>query len=667
MAIKLVLKELYKSIRSFPSTELPDFTIITGINGAGKSHLLEAIEKGKLQADGIEVGDKIARYDWITLNAQVNETIEISSISRKYSQHINQILQQIDAHKQSFARTFRKYDVGARHELLDLEWIINASDDDLKKALSECSRNGLVLKESEVETVVLAFRRALKTANLAIESFLSKRPGMADLLRKYCEERGKQLWLLSEQEIKEGVPLVRASASKLEFRLAEWFSSYQIAWDRNRRKRYYSEVEGAKDIWFTDEEFVSRYGPKPWEIINSVLERGGFGYRFHPPSVGIEDSVKFELNLSDPQNKHSNVKVGDLSSGEKIMFAVILLLNRAESFQGFESLPKMLLLDEIDAPLHPSFTRILLGILNETMVNGFGVKVIMTTHSPSTVALVPEESIYEMRRDGGGLRKVSRCEAVQVLSSGFLAVLPTSRYVVTESSIDASIYERWYQAFLNLKEVGSHPPLVFLHASKRNDDGDGGGKAQVDNWAEKLDGIFSELGFRGLVDKDTADADHGVVRVLSRYSIENFIFDPVSLVACFIMDGNISVFQNCSITNSDVRGLLDMPESVIQGLVDDICRVIVSSDASLGASYTGNTVVKYLLHKNISIPNWAIQSRGKDLGRLYKQVLNPLSIQAGFPPIVPGADPFKRLLDIQVRVLPEILPRDLRDTFASLL
>ena len=50
--MKLALKSEYKSIKSLDSGDLPDFTVLTGLNGSGKSHLLEAISNGHITIDG---------------------------------------------------------------------------------------------------------------------------------------------------------------------------------------------------------------------------------------------------------------------------------------------------------------------------------------------------------------------------------------------------------------------------------------------------------------------------------------------------------------------------------------------------------------------------------------------------------------------------------------
>lgn len=50
--MKLTFKEQYRSIIQFNPVELPELTILTGINGSGKSHLLQAIDQKKAVIDG---------------------------------------------------------------------------------------------------------------------------------------------------------------------------------------------------------------------------------------------------------------------------------------------------------------------------------------------------------------------------------------------------------------------------------------------------------------------------------------------------------------------------------------------------------------------------------------------------------------------------------------
>jgi hypothetical protein len=108
-------------------------------------------------------------------------------------------------------------------------------------------------------------------------------------------------------------------------------------------------------------------------------------------------------------------------------------------------MPDLILLDEVDAPLHPSMVLSLLRTIENVIVGQYGRKVIMATHSPSTVALAPEESVYLMDPSTRELHKVTRDAAMKSLTVG-VPVLSINwenrRQVFVESKHDAIFYER---------------------------------------------------------------------------------------------------------------------------------------------------------------------------------------------------------------------------------
>ena len=111
--MKLSFLKIYKSIDSLPDIELPDFVVLTGVNGAGKSHLLEAIENGSMQINKIAVNNQtqpIRRFSWTNLTPQDSGAFapyqitqeryglwnEISNYRKEHRLQISQILQQFN-------------------------------------------------------------------------------------------------------------------------------------------------------------------------------------------------------------------------------------------------------------------------------------------------------------------------------------------------------------------------------------------------------------------------------------------------------------------------------------------------------------------------------------------------------------------------------------------
>jgi predicted ATPase len=148
-------------------------------------------------------------------------------------------------------------------------------------------------------------------------------------------------------------------------------------------------------------------GKPPWELVNEALQAAEFSYRitapdnnllqnYHVRVEGMNDGVPMELN--------------DLSSGEKAILRTILWFYNSKHNNLF---PKLFLLDEPDAHLHPSMTRQFIDVLKTVLVDQYKVRVIFTTHSPSTVALAPEDSIFIMTRGQTRIgRPGSKAEAI---------------------------------------------------------------------------------------------------------------------------------------------------------------------------------------------------------------------------------------------------------------
>ncbi|WP_400261927.1 ATP-dependent nuclease [Sphingobacterium sp. SG20118] len=155
----------------------------------------------------------------------------------------------------------------------------------------------------------------------------------------------------------------------------------------------------------------------PWVVFNEILIKAKFKYKAeYVPSKNEETPPP--VTFVDNQNGKP-VPISSLSSGEKTIMALIFVLYHASSNGNF---PEVILFDEPDAHLHPSLTQLFINVIQETLVNEQKVKVILTTHSPSTIALSPPDAIYRMDRLLGYPVKEDRNKAVQALSDGLASI-----------------------------------------------------------------------------------------------------------------------------------------------------------------------------------------------------------------------------------------------------
>ena len=72
----MILKFLnnYASITEFSDINIPNFTVITGVNGSGKTHLLKGIEKGFIRIEGNPT-DKIKYFDYQSFRTIKSESV----------------------------------------------------------------------------------------------------------------------------------------------------------------------------------------------------------------------------------------------------------------------------------------------------------------------------------------------------------------------------------------------------------------------------------------------------------------------------------------------------------------------------------------------------------------------------------------------------------------
>ena len=104
--MKITIKKEYKSLRSLQTFELPNFCMLTGKNGSGKSHLLEAISKQEIVT--VSCDDKnIANIKYIPFNG-LNPKVESDCQYLTLTSNKKQIWSQINHLKTEYSRIKEK-------------------------------------------------------------------------------------------------------------------------------------------------------------------------------------------------------------------------------------------------------------------------------------------------------------------------------------------------------------------------------------------------------------------------------------------------------------------------------------------------------------------------------------------------------------------------------
>ena len=109
--------------------------------------------------------------------------------------------------------------------------------------------------------------------------------------------------------------------------------------------------------------------------------------------MGNYEQFSFKAEMTN-RTTGARYNLDSLSSGEKVLMA--LCLSSFNRYLGRRQ-PKLLLLDELDAVLHPSMVAALVTTLKSLFVPQ-GTRVLMTSHSAMTVAALDEADIFRVVR-----------------------------------------------------------------------------------------------------------------------------------------------------------------------------------------------------------------------------------------------------------------------------
>lgn len=388
---------------------------------------------------------------------------------------------------------------------------------------------------------------------------------------------------------------------------------------------------------------ASAIGKAPWETMNELFAAAEFPYE-----VTVSNTLSVFSSHEAPRliDRRSGVDVHptDLSSGEKVILGLCLLLYKS-NFEGV--LPKVVLLDEPDSHLHPRMIKRMVDVIAEVLVARLNIRVIMTTHSPTTVAFVPEESLFAMKREHPRIQKCTRSEAMSELTAGLLLVGPHIKQTFVEGDEDVNFYRMIVDVLLAI-DGPAKLPLSFMPV-KRTDKASGG-REQVIEWTTKLRNAVDER-FVGIVDGDGPDVQEpklpGIVAT-ERYSIENYLLDPLIILTVWMDMNDATIVQGLTVGDeSDFRRI---PHARLQQIVD---KVLSELKVPLSGLDWSTVEVAYSNGVVLTYPKWLITHRGKDLLEKIQQVRGgPTHIN------------YKRLSLAYFRV--RMVPQELKDRLIKL-
>lgn len=391
--MRLVFKTRHLSIDQFNPIKIPDFVVLTGVNGSGKSHLLQAIQNGSVLIEGLN-NPHVVHFNYETFKLANEGAFNGHQLSNEREQAWNFYQQQIKPQAVSWK---------------------NSIPDKYQTLKEECIRDNkpfwITAKESAQQYTNHA-STFLTQQNMRSNAHAQ---GIYSLLQKIpygIDEIDHETFLTLYKPY-------QFTNDFLPLQLGKIFWDYYAKYRHNQLNAFENEKYNKAYHAFTEEEFIVAHGRKPWELVNEILATfDSLKYRVNSPE-GTDVFSSFQLKLQHIEKPGLEVGFEHLSSGERVLMALVASVYKSSADGLF---PDVLLLDEVDASLHPSMMQNMLNVIAAIFLQ-HGVKVILVSHSPTTIALAPDESIFTMQRSGANrIEKKSKDEALSILTEGFATI-----------------------------------------------------------------------------------------------------------------------------------------------------------------------------------------------------------------------------------------------------
>ncbi len=495
------------------STLGEDISVLIGKNGSGKTRILESIRE---QLTSVEIdGQKLQRTDIVLIeSASLIPNLGTVYNDTQFQQKITSTLQLYDRIKATLDKPYdssraQSHGRGGNKDALDpesLHMLCQSIAKKTNKPAPELSHEDIILHYEEPSRNVLGIQN-----------------------------------------------------------ISTIFNNHIKRKNNNQYNEWKCKEKGADVQYWSDEEFLQKFGDKPWVRANKILDDTFDGkFEFNIPDE-LSQSYTYQAKLIQKYNGQA-VTVGNLSSGEKTLLWLALTLFNLQYYESdLVKPPKLLLIDEPDAFLHPKMVDKMYKAF-DSFVNIFKSNVVITTHSPTTAALAPAKNLYLVQDNA--IENIEQDRAISELLDGVTQMSITAtnrRQVYVESFYDADIYQALYNtiaprsdvvdAKISLSFVSSGPkiPVQFVKDKVRqlleiHDD------KLLDEFVSGINGsgsceyvigqvqALSDSGnktVRGVIDWDKKNTSSCLISVFAEnhaYSVENICLDPISILLLLHID-----------------------------------------------------------------------------------------------------------------------------------
>lgn len=378
----------------FEWKNIPPLAVITGVNGVGKTQLLEVIKGRSVRADNRGRTIHIVRE--IT-SPSGPESLIFSENTTQRGLSLNGLIEYVQ-------------NVDQRQlTIRNLDNDIQNYQNNINSWRQQCAQTADKVTRLQLENNIRSHEDQIR--NLQDQKLNVNIYAYDEELRRISKKLGKKVEELNEDEIREYAIDNFESLTTVD-ELTRFLS--------NENQRYMKRVTYLTETHKTAEAELLVSQERPYQTINRIFRQYGFDYFDMLNPFPIDGKLNGEIRFKGREDEV--VDYNSLSRGEQAIVQFVIW-SYGQDFRGNRL--NTMVLDEPDAHLHPSMCKMMVEIFSEMSakkeIGGGGIRIIITTHSPSTVAFTPEGSLFVMQREADNkrfIRQTTSENAVDILSDG---------------------------------------------------------------------------------------------------------------------------------------------------------------------------------------------------------------------------------------------------------
>ncbi|RDD36344.1 hypothetical protein TrispH2_011645 [Trichoplax sp. H2] len=477
--------------KSFCWRNIPMLAVITGKNGSGKTAILEAILQGS----------KSKNFDITDLDTSLLASTQ--SMLTEFN-HLNGIISMISRRRIRSNKSSVRPTLSYRRNVSQICYLSSNSEEKSFAPNSIHDQKG-DNKNPTIKAVTRVSDDFEQNFNKTLED-ITKRHILGERYQMECSNHEELYRKIIDKVCDATMKLGLTNTAEIESKLQEKLAQYLREEIGQLIKTYGSWKDYIRYFLQMDNTLYD---------VNGHLHKNRFKYDINiieNEELICQKRVPFSIPVFQVQ----------LSPAERLELLSLLWLFGSKNLAK-TNVSGIILLDEPDAHLHPSLVKDIIETIKSKLISKLGIQVIMTTHSPTTVSLAPEGSVYILSEDN--ITKEAKIEKAATTD-------------------DRIFYQMIQDKLTSERLIANDYPLLFMSASrqkKRQDPSDKSGSKMIENSCRALvenivkccvneedeDQSLREFVF-GLVDNDNQeDPQLYNIQCLRRYSIENYLYDPI--------------------------------------------------------------------------------------------------------------------------------------------